>query len=204
MQPNNGQNYWQPEDGEVPTAPPVQNVAPIATPTQQPTPAQTVAQPTAATEAPSESVSWEASESVSHERDGLWFIGFIIIFITLLGVSVWLQQWTFTALIVIMAFALVVFIRRPSRVLKYSLSFNGLHINEQYHSFDEFRSFGVIEDGALFSVMLMPTKRFGQAITIYFTENEGEKIVDILGAYLPMEELHFDFLDNLLRRLRLQ
>lgn len=200
MQPNNGQNYWQPEEGDGTTTPPVQNVIPAPAST----PIQTTTQTTETVEAPSESISWEASESVSHERDGLWFIGFILVIAALIGISIWLQQWTFTGLIVIMALALIVYIRRPSRVLKYSLSFNGLHINEQYHSFDEFRSFGVVEDGALFSVMLMPTKRFGQAMTIYFTENEGEKIVDILGAYLPMEELHFDFLDNLLRRLRLQ
>jgi len=190
MQPNDGQNYWQPQEGDGTTTPPVQN-APQAQPERQ------------ATETPAETISWEASESIHHERDGAWVIGFIATVVLLLGVSIWQQQWTFTALIIIMAIALVVYIRRPTRVLRYSLSFNGLHIGEQFHSFDEFRSFGVLEEGALFSVMLMPTKRFGQALTIYFTENEGEKIVDILGAYLPMEDLHLDALDSLLRRLRL-
>ena len=190
MQPNDGQNYWQPQEGTTNGETPVENAP--QTPQQQP-----------ADEVPAESISWEASESIDHQRDGAWFIGFISVVVVLLGVSIWQQQWTFTALIVIMAVALMVYIRRPTRVLRYSLSFNGLHIGEQFHSFDEFRSFGILEEGALFSVMLMPTKRFGQALTIYFTENEGEKIVDILGAYLPMEDLHLDAMDNLLRRLRL-
>ena len=194
MQPNDGQNYWQPQEGEEANTPPVQNV-----PQTQPAPPPTETP----AEAPDVAVSWEASESIHHERDGMWIIGFIFTVAALLGISIWLQQWTFTALIVIMAIALVVYVRRPTRVLRYSLSFNGLHIGEQFHSFDEFRSFGVLEEGSLFSVMLMPTGRFGQALTIYFTENEGEKIVDILGAYLPMEDIHLDVLDNLLRRLRL-
>ncbi|OGL31606.1 hypothetical protein A3F64_02320 [Candidatus Saccharibacteria bacterium RIFCSPHIGHO2_12_FULL_42_8] len=193
MQPDSedGQNYWQPQEETAKNGDaPVENIPPA---TQQPP----------VDEVPAESISWEASESIDHERDGTWFIGFISVVVILLGVSVWQQQWTFTALIVIMAVAMMVYIRRPTRVLRYSLSFNGLHVGEQFHSFDEFRSFGILEDGALFSVMLMPTKRFGQALTIYFTENEGEKIVDILGAYLPMETLHLDAMDNLLRRLRL-
>ncbi len=115
----------------------------------------------------------------------------------------WLQQWTFTILLVIMAIALIVYIRRAPRVLRYSLSGNGLHIDQQFHGFDEFRSFGILQEGSLFSIMLMPTKRFGQSLTIYFSEGEGEKIVDILGAYLPMEDLHLDIMDSLLRRLRL-
>lgn len=186
MQPNTGQNYWQPQAGGVEESPP-----------------QQAPQSSEPNKVPSESVNWEASESITHERDGMWFIGFIAIFLTLLGISVWLQQWTFTALLVIMAIALAIYIRRPPRVLRYSLSYNGLHIDQQFHGFDEFRSFGILQEGNLFAVMLMPTKRFGQALTIYFGESEGEKIVDILGAYLPMEDLHLDLMDSLLRRLRL-
>ena len=195
MQPNDGQNYWQPQEGDETNTPPAQAVP------QPPAPAPV--QPQQPAESLENTISWEASESIHHERDGFWVIGFISVVAILLGLSVWQQQWTFTALIVIMAIVLVVYIRRPTRVLRYSLSFDGLHIGEQFYGFDEFRSFGILEEGALFSVMLMPTKRFGQAMTIYFTEDEGEKIVDILGAYLPMEDLHLDVLDNLLRRLRL-
>lgn len=205
MNPDTKQNYWQPQEGDVQGAPPPQAApqAPVPAapqPPQQPTEIVENNQPE---EIPAETISWEASESVHHERDGTWFIGFIVMVIALLGLSVWLRQWTFTALIVIMAITLVVHMRRPPRVLSYSLSYNGLHVGQQFHDFDEFRSFGILQEGDLFSVMLMPTKRFGQAMTIYFGENDGEKIVDILGAYLPIEDLQLDFMDSFLRRLRL-
>lgn len=191
MDPETKQNYWQPQEGDAQDAPP-----PQAEPQAPATPQQPL-------EPPDENVSWEASESIHHERDGLWFVGFIVIVIMLIGLSVWLQQWTFTALIVIMAASLIVYTRRPPRTLRYSISHNGLHVGQQFYDFDEFRSFGILQEGDLFSVMLMPTKRFGQAMTIYFGENDGEIIVDILGAYLPMEDLQLDFMDGLLRRLRL-
>lgn len=187
MQPNTGQNYWQPQENDTNVVPPTQNV-----PQQQ-----------LDIEPPFEPINWEASESIHHERDGMWFVGFISIVVVLLGISVWLQQWTFTVLIIIMTIALVIYTRRAPRTLRYSLSYNGLHIDQEFHGFDEFKSFGVLQEGGVFSATLMPTKRFGQSLTIYFSEGEGEKIVDILGAYLPMEELHQDAMDNLLRRLRL-
>lgn len=192
MQPDGGNNQklQQPQGGED-VAPQPQNI-----PLQQ---TGTETEP----ESKFQPVNWEASESISHEHDGPWFIGFISIFLVLGGISVWLQQWTFTILLVIMAIALIVYIRRAPRVLRYSLSGNGLHIDQKFHGFDEFRSFGILQEGELFSIMLMPTKRFGQSLTIYFSESEGEKIVDILGAYLPMEDMHLDIIDTLLRRLRL-
>lgn len=192
MQPNTGQNYWQPQEDDTVTVPPTQNA-----PQQQPPESQLDIEP------PFETINWEASESIHHERDGMWFVGFITVVVVLLGISVWLQQWTFTVLIIIMAIALVIYTRRAPRNLRYSLSYNGLHIDQEFHSFDEFKSFGVLQEGGVFSAILMPTKRFGQSLTIYFSEGEGEKIVDILGAYLPMENIHLDMMDGLLRRLRL-
>lgn len=192
MQPNseNGQNLWQPQQGSA-TPPPAQDPPPA------PATVEDLQNSTF------EPVSWEASESIDHQHDGTWFAGMLLVAIILIGVSVWLQLWTFTALIVIMAIALAVYTRRPPRVLRYTLSSNGLHIGEQFRGFNEFKSFGVLQEGDLFSLMLIPTKRFGQSLTIYFDENEGERIVDILGAYLPMEELELDVMDSLLRRLRL-
>jgi hypothetical protein len=38
---------------------------------------------------------------------------------------------------------------------------------------------------------------------VYFPEEAGEKIVDILGQRLPMETLKLDMIDILVRKLRL-
>lgn len=187
MQPNDGQNMWQPNEGEVGA----EEGSTAVSSSAESTPNDL------------ESISWEASESIHHERDGLWYAGFIAIFSILIGVSVWLAQWTFTILLVIMAIALLVYIKRPPRVVQYNLSDGGLQVGEVYHNFSEFRAFGILKEQGLFSIMLLPTKRFSQALTVYFAEKDGEMIVDILGSHLPMEELRVDIMDNILRRLRL-
>ena len=152
---------------------------------------------------PSEAVSWQANETINHDRDAVWFIVAGVVALILVVVSLLLSLWTFTALIIVMFIALMVYVKRPPRLLTYSLDDAGLRIGNELHSFDKFRSFGLLHDGQNFSVMMLPIKRFGQSVNVYFDEANGEKIVDILGAYLPMEEVHLDFIDNILRRLRL-
>jgi len=51
--------------------------------------------------------------------------------------------------------------------------------------------------------MLIPTKRFAPGVSVYFPDDAGEKIVDILGQRLPMEELKLDVIDIVVRKLRL-
>jgi hypothetical protein len=51
--------------------------------------------------------------------------------------------------------------------------------------------------------MLLPTKRFKPGVSVYFPEEAGEAIVDMLGARLPMQEFHLDIIDKLVRKLRI-
>jgi hypothetical protein len=114
-----------------------------------------------------------------------------------------IQSLTFAVLIPVMAVTLVVYSRRPPRLIDYTLSRQGFHINDRLYSFAEFRAFGVVHDGSEYSVMLLPTKRFKPGVSVYFPEEAGEAIVDMLGARLPMQEFHLDIIDKLVRKLRI-
>jgi hypothetical protein len=148
-----------------------------------------------------QSVSWEASEYIHRSKDVVWIIVFILVSLGFLGAALWFRAWTFAALVVVMSAAMGFFAFRQPRVLKYSLTPQGLQIGEKHYGYQEFKAFGVRAEDAFYSVVLLPVKRFMPAITIYFAETEGEKIVDILGQYLPMEKLKTDFLDTFMRRL---
>jgi hypothetical protein len=147
-------------------------------------------------------VTWEASEYIHRSKDALWTIGFLAVTLLFLGAAVWFQAWTFVALIIVMAVAMGFFAFRPPRIAKYSLSKDGLQINGKFYDFAEFRAFSVKPEEAFFVILLIPVKRFMPAITIYFAEADGEKIVDILGSYLPMEEVKPDPIDSFMRHIR--
>ncbi len=149
-------------------------------------------------------VTWVAHEYIHQEKGALWFMLFALIVLVLIGVSIFLMQsWSFAVLLAVIAVVVIVYSRRPPRELTYTLNDDGLIIDQKLHKFTDFKSFGVIRDGDDFSVMLIPTQRFQPGITVYFPEESGEAIVDMLGARLPMKDLRLDAVDRVVRLLRL-
>lgn len=181
-----------------------QNDDPIEVPVEPTELEEIQDQPGADADAVDDPVYWQATEYIHRDRDLKWFVIFGLVVAVMLVISVWLMQaWTFAVLIVVMAAALLVYTRRPPAVINYALSRKGLYINDSLHVFDEFKSFGVLRDDGEFSIVLIPRRRFQPALTVYFPENSGEAIVDMFGARLPMYEPQLDFMDRLVRKLRL-
>jgi len=152
-----------------------------------------------------EPVHWSAAEYIDNKRGGLWFVAFALVVVVLIAVDLFLfKSYTFSVLVVVMAVALVVLMVRPSRVIDYTLSGDqGLYIGEKLYHFSEFKAFGIISEDGHHSIMLIPVKRFALALSVYFPEEVGEKIVDIFGARLPMRDLKLDVIDVIVRKLRL-
>ena len=92
---------------------------------------------------------------------------------------------------------------RPPRKISYALNSEGLTEGGRLHSYDEFKAFGILKEDNHFSAVLIPKKRFGLSVKVYFPEGSGEAIVDALGARLPMEEVKLDFLDKIVNFLRI-
>ncbi len=147
-------------------------------------------------------VKWEASEYVHHTKGALWLLGHIGVMLVFATIAFITQAWTFLILVIVMGVALGIIAFRPPNTLRYSLTSQGLQIDSKFYGFDGFRSFGIISEGALYSIMLIPSKRFLPAVSIYFEERDGEKIVDILASQLPMEHIELDAFDKLMRYLR--
>lgn len=161
----------------------------------------TSAPPTAA---PEETITWHASEYIHLERDTMWYIWVAVVAAAFLYVAIFLMKSaTFAILILVMATSVVVLARRPPRTLKYMLSPKGLYVMGHLYALDHFKSFGVVKDENELSIMLIPTRRFSPAVTVYFPVQLGEQIVDFLGRRLPMQELQLDVVDRLVRKLRL-
>ncbi|MCA9338835.1 hypothetical protein KC939_00630 [Candidatus Saccharibacteria bacterium] len=202
MQPEDEQkNYWQPEEGAQQEGQTVEQPAVDAKPLHQ---EEAPIKPEQPQKYDDPTISWEASEYIYREKDFLWFLALGIITLAFLAFSIFiLNSWTFAVLIAVMAAALIVYSRRPPRTLQYTLSPEGLNTGQKLHSFKEFKAFGVVQDGPIYSIMLVPTKRFAPMMNVYFAAEDGEKIVDIFGHHLPMEQLKLDFVDTLMRKLRL-
>lgn len=149
-------------------------------------------------------VSWQAHEYIQREKNAGWYVGLILIGLALSALLVYLQQWTFLALVVVSVIALLMYSLRPPRTINYSLTNKGVMIGDKLRPYSDFKAFGVVNDGDQhFSIALIPRKRFSPKLTIFFPENQGEKIVDVFGNRLPMQEVKPDFLDRVVKFLRI-
>lgn len=150
-------------------------------------------------------IHWSSSEFIYREKSSTWFVSFVVIVIILILSDIFLlKSYTFSILVLVMATAVVVFSRRPPRVINYALSGNhGLYIGEKLYHFNEFKAFGIIQDEGYNSIMLIPIKRFSPGVSVYFPQEVGEQIVDVFGARLPMENIKLDALDIIVKKLRI-
>lgn len=159
-----------------------------------------------------EPVSWTASQSVAQQRSKNWYLiaGAIFLLIVVADVLLFIFKVTdlttlITSLVLIAAMfiALLISTKQPNRESTYVLSPEGITINGNKHGLDEFRAFGVRQHGGLWQLVLIPVKRFGMEVVTYIDEQHGEKIVDILASYLPMEEVPESGIDKLIDRLKI-
>ena len=201
MQPDQQEDTPQPDEPtEMYTPEVAEDVAePAPVQAQEPgnTPQQTVAD--------NEPVHWSANETIDADKGGLWFVSLIVVaLILIVGDIFLLKEFTFSILVVVMAAVIILYSRRPARSIDYTLSGEqGLYIGEKLYHFSEFKGFGLIQDQDQHSILLIPVKRFSPGVSVYFPEDAGEKIVDIFGARLPMQELKLDMIDVIVRKLRL-
>lgn len=150
-----------------------------------------------------EIVNWEAKEYIVQEKNVGWYVGLAVFCLIFVAISIFLEWWSFAILIVLCGITLVLYSTRPPRVLHYSLNTKGLSEGNKLYLYEEYKAFGVLQEGENFAIILTPRKRFSPGVKVYFPKESGEAIVDAFGARLPMEEVKLDFLDKIVNFLRI-
>jgi len=149
-------------------------------------------------------IRWQAPEYIQERRSPWWFIGFWAVAILLMAAAIFvIKSITFAVLVPAMAAALMIYSHRPPRILNYVLSGKGIYISEKLHSLTEFKSFGIMQEESIPSLMLIPVQRFRPGLTIHFPAEAGESIVDLLGQRIPMQEIKLDTFDRIIRKLHI-
>ena len=153
--------------------------------------------------APQSNISWSASEFVSYQKGASWYVGILTVVMIVAAIIVLITSDFISAGVTILVGILfLVFASRKPRVLTYAISSSGIQVGEKQYSFSELRSFAVIDEGSLRSIMLLPTQRFKPAVSIYYEPNEEQKIIDTLGSYLPHEERKQELIDRFMHKIR--
>lgn len=205
MQPSDSQ---QPETWQQPEAPLADEYHPVtqqnAAPEYQAAQTEEVDEPTLAPDGDEELLRWQAAEYIHRDRTTLWYVILAIIVVALIVVAIFvIKSFTFAILIPVMAAALIVYTRRPPVMVQYILSRKGVHVNDKLYGYALFRAFSILSHDGHHSIVLIPRKRFAMAETLYFPEELGETIVDMLAARLPIKDAKPDIFDRIITKLKM-
>ena len=149
------------------------------------------------------SVSWSASEFIAHQKSASWYIVLAVGAVLAAAIIYILSRDKIsTVMIIIVAASFGFFASRKPRTLQYMVDEKGISIGSKLYPYELFKSFAIMDEGAFSSLVLLPLKRFMPSISVYCPPDNEDDIVDILGAYLPEEQLSHDMLDRLLRKVR--
>jgi hypothetical protein len=91
--------------------------------------------------------------------------------------------------------------RRP-RQLPFRVNDDGVSIGQKFHGYEEFRSFTVVPEGSIGSIIFMPLKRFSPSLTIYYEPDIEDSIMNELTERIPLAEHAPDIFDRLLRLIK--
>lgn len=177
---------------------PEQSPHPPAPSLDEPRPASYQNGTTAETE-----VSWTASAFIAHEKGLGWYavlgLGTILLDV---GIYILLKDGLAIAAITFMAVILGVMASRKPRTVEYYIDASGLSIGSRFHPYSELKSFSIMDEGAVSSILFMPLKRFMPPINIYYDPNDEDRIIRVLSQYLPFEHQEPDIADRLARKVR--
>jgi hypothetical protein len=150
------------------------------------------------------SIEWEAPEYIDHPHGPGWYSALFLSTIALAAVIyISIKDAAASIIITLAGIILGVFAAQKPGEAKYEITSSGLSINGKLYNFGNYKSFAVVREGPLTSVNLLPIKRLMPPLSVYFKPDYEDKIVKVMGDYLPYEDRKLDGVERLARRIRL-
>lgn len=151
-----------------------------------------------------ESVEWTASEYVAHNKSLSWFVALGIIAMAL-TVAVYVLTGRDPVSAIVVPIVAVLFgysaARRP-QVRRFKIDSHGITMGSRFHPFSGLKSFTVSGEGAIKSIVLIQLKRYMPPVSIYYPPDQEERIMEVLGKYLPFEPERHDNVERVMRRIK--
>lgn len=147
-------------------------------------------------------IDWTASEFIAHDKSVTWYAVLTLVVICLMTLAYFLfHDIVATVSIIFLGVIFGVLASHKPRVLGYKIDAAGVHIESKVYSYEMFKSFGIVREGAFSNITLMPLKRFSPGLTIYYPPEEEEEIVKTMASYLPMADVPNDAVEHFLRTI---
>jgi hypothetical protein len=150
------------------------------------------------------SITWTASEFVDNAKNFGWYLMFVVaILVICVAVYIFTHSIFSSLVIFVLGLALCFMAGRRPRELEYGLDNQGIVINNVDHQFSEFKAYALVSEGGLDHISLISVRRFTPNKTIYFEPQDRDRIISLLGEFLPLQPSSKDPIDGFMKRIGL-
>jgi hypothetical protein len=151
-----------------------------------------------------DSITWTASEFVNNAKNLGWYLMFIVAILIICAAVYLFTHSIFSSIVIfVLGLALCFMAGRRPKELDYGLDDQGIIINGTDYPFSEFKSYTLVTEGGLDHIALISIKRFISDKTIYFEPQDRDRIISLLGEFLPLEPASKDPIDGFMKRIGL-
>lgn len=147
-------------------------------------------------------IEWDAHEYEHKERSSDWFWAVGIITVAVALTSIILGNIIFALLIIISAFALLLFINRPPETLHMIVDEKGITKDRVRYPFETLHSFYIDADHPHKKILLRSNKMFMPLVVVPLGEKvDIENVETNLLKFIPQEPLTLPFVEQILEYL---
>jgi len=142
---------------------------------------------------------WQAPQFLSFKKDKKWYLLAGFLALVIIGVALYLQQWLFAVVILAATFVIFSFAREQAPNKKIAISDTGVSLNGKFFSYNQLKSFWIVERPQIKILYLETTKRFALPLAIHLWGNVA-RIRALLTRHLP-EQVRGEELPDLINRI---
>ncbi len=137
-----------------------------------------------------DSFEWEVPEHEQSHKTWDWYVTVPTIFISLVVVSFFFENYLFAVFVLIAGFALVFYAHRDPDILNVTIGERGVRINDSFYPFSSLTAFAFEEKEGHDLLLLRSERFFAPLITIPIPHSiDIEDVADFLLDFLDEEEL---------------
>ena len=151
-----------------------------------------------------EKIEWKAGGYIAGKRGKSFYIVFSLAVLIFGVLAIIIRSWTFLAVVVLAAVALIMQSKSKPPVIKYSVSTDAVKIDDRELPLDSFKSYSFAgTENSAGSVNFVPKKRFGaQAVLQLPKDFDVKKLRKLLAKRLPEVSDDTDLFDFVTRKIR--
>jgi len=147
-------------------------------------------------------LSWSTPAEAGSHRSSQWYIIVGVISAALIIVAIFLRNWFFIPLGILVPIALTRYSGKGAEAHSYRLLTYGMEVDGKHHSYDDYKAFFEVQNDGKPVFELVPTQRFGALLTLHATNDIADDITEVLSSVLPETEPQGYLGESVFKRLK--